>query len=140
MFHEYKGLCCQHWSYSALSRLHSVHHFMQCFIHFTLTEQLSYIHNIAVVLAWNGTLTSLSEWWSKVPLMSVLGMQKWGLLVDLLSRSWCHPGDHNKLEKWDNRKVQQSVQRSASGKGHVMNQHKLVKHLCREGSEVVLHT
>lgn len=83
-------------------------------------------------------MTSFSEWWSRVPLMSVLGVQKWGLHADLPSESCYHPGDHNKLEKWDkflNRQVEQSVQGSASGKEHVMNHHKLVKHLCKEWPE-----
>lgn len=69
--------------------------------------------------------------------MSVLGMQTetgWLRRVMLPSRR-----DHNKLEKvgWQvSQQVQQGrVQSSASGKEHVMNQHKLAKHLCRERSE-----
>lgn len=54
--HEYKGLCCQHWSYSVLSRLHGIQHSVQCFIHFIRSEQLSYISNIVVGLTWDSDI------------------------------------------------------------------------------------
>lgn len=36
---------------SAVSTFHGLHqHFVQCFTHFTVTEHLSYIHNIVAYL------------------------------------------------------------------------------------------
>lgn len=56
MYHEYQGPCCQHWSYSALSRFYGLQNFVQYFIHFTLTAQLVYIHNIAIGLKWESDI------------------------------------------------------------------------------------
>lgn len=67
----------------------------------------------------------------------------WGCKLKLADSvgSCCRPGETTtNWKKWDdkflNKKVQQGrVQSPASGKEHVMNQHKLAKHLCREGPE-----
>lgn len=57
----YKSRCCQHQSYSALNRFHGIQHFEQYFINFLKLN--NWPVSIILLLDWNGTLTSLSEWW-----------------------------------------------------------------------------